>query len=97
MTDSESDDVVFEAVEGLEHWRGEKPNLTELKILEVRDIFWTFPRGEVGDAARLDGRRAEKGVGKFEDTASWSVFQSLHCYMCTMPDLLAANRSFPTF
>ena len=46
MTGSESDDVVFGAVEGLECRRGETAKLTALKIWEVRDIFWTFTSGE---------------------------------------------------
>jgi hypothetical protein len=55
MTGSESDNVVFEAVEGLECRRGETAKLTALKFWEVRDIFWTFTSGEVADAASYIG------------------------------------------
>jgi hypothetical protein len=44
------DDVVVEAVGGIEAWRGEKLDLTKLKNREERDPFCTFVSEEVGDA-----------------------------------------------
>jgi hypothetical protein len=45
-----SDDVVVEAVDGIEASRGEKLDLTKLKNLGERDPFRTFVSEEVGDA-----------------------------------------------